>query len=112
MIKDNRIVVDLNKVQYARFYYRNQYNQTIDKLIKDSKSFTIRLTRYDKDELAMAHNDHPLETCYQRAKRLGQVDVWTPEIKLQLQANHSLIYTGAKAKSLWDAWCKRQFKKK
>ena len=103
--RDNRIVVSLDKVQYARLRYRNQYGETRDLLPKKP---TLHAMEFDPDEMHI----NGYETLIVWATRNRKLDIWTPEVKLQVQANHSLTYTGPKAISLWDAWCKRQFKKK
>ena len=104
-MKNNRVVVDLNKCQFARYFYRNQYGQTVS--IKPSKP-TVRAMCFDPDEMAFMSNMTLIEVA--EAKRL--LDEWTPEVIFQLQANHSLIYTGEKATSLWKTWCERQFNSK
>jgi hypothetical protein len=108
MPKDNRIVLDLGKVTYARFRYRNQYGDTSNTKPK----FSVRGVTYDPSELQhTATTQHPTETCKQYADRLGLTDVWIPEVKFQLVANHSLTYTGPKAVALWKEWNRRIFKK-
>lgn len=109
--QDNRIVVDLGKVQYARFYYRNQYDQKRDVAVPNNH-FTLHGVQYHKIEQALHCPGVPNETLYERAKRRESVDVWIPVLKLQLQANHSLVYTGTKAKALWKEWGSRVFNKK
>lgn len=106
--KDNKIVVDLNKVQFARFYYRNQYGQVRDNL---SNSFSVRGESISPVELALFHPDYPGESVLARAFRLRLVDIWQSELLLKLSANHCLIYTGEKAISLWKAWNKKIFSK-
>jgi hypothetical protein len=94
--RDNRIVVDLNKVQFARFFYTNQY-KGFSNTIPDWP--TVRGT--------------PITGVWDtmRAGILGMIDEWYPCLLLKLQANHSLTYTGEKAKSIWKEWNKRIFKK-
>jgi len=107
--RDNRIVVDLNKCQFARFYYRNQSSQVLDTLLS---SVTWMGQVIDERELALFHPSYPNETVVERMKRRGiQPDIWVPEVLFKLSANHCLIYTGEKAVSLWKAWGERIFKK-
>lgn len=110
MKKHNRIVLDLGKVQYARFRYRNQCGQTRD-IKPDSSHFTINNIMYSKSELALWHPEFPGEFLYTRAKRRDCLDIWIPEVYFQLTANHSLVYTGKKATALWKEWNRRIFKK-
>lgn len=106
---NNKIIVDLNKVQYASFGWRNQHGQW-----SSTKRLHSALGRdYNPDEPAFnAVSGLPAEMMEERAKRLKLKDIWTPEVKLQLQANHRLVYTGEKAQSIWREWNRRQFKKK
>lgn len=108
--KDNRIVVDLSKCQWARFYYRNQFGQTRNTL-PYSAIFTVSGIEHHNDEKAFWHPDFKDEKLLVRAKRLGILDIWTPELYLKLTANAGLIYTGDKAVSMWEAWKARIFKK-
>jgi len=105
-MKDNRIVVDLNKCQYARFLYRNQYGQTVNTIPRRA---TVMAMEFDPDEIAFMSDGKSMIVV---AKEQHLLDQWTPEVRFQVQANHSLTYTGPKAISLWAAWRERQFKKK
>ena len=108
--RDNTIVVDLNKVQWAKFYYRNQHGQTKG---RTSPLFpTVRLVPIEPAALAHFHPDYPDETEYQRAKRLGILDIWNPELCLKLHSSGYLIYTGDKAITLWKTWSAKIFGKK
>jgi len=102
VIKNNRITVDLNKCQYARFGYRNQYDQFRNTKPKFSVHGNVR----DPNEKVWSKS----ETLKQFADAAKITDVWHPEVTLQLTANHSLVYTGEKALSLWREWNKRIFK--
>jgi hypothetical protein len=95
--KDNRIVVDLGKVQFARFFYTNQYNNFRNTLPAWP---TVR-----NSELKGVWDTF-------RAGILGLIDEWYPCTLLKLQANHSLTYTGEKAKSIWKEWNRRIFNQK
>lgn len=105
MIKDNRISVDLGKVQYARFYYRNQHGQTKD--LKPRKP-TVQGMEFDPDEMHLSGLCTLIE--YAIAHKL--LDVWTPEVVFKVTANCKLAYDGEKAVSLWKEWQRRMFKKK
>jgi hypothetical protein len=101
MRKDNKILVDLNKVQWARFGFVNQYGQWRDEI---PKLTSIRCEPVYPDKPAHYHVQYPGETESQRAKRLGLLDVWNPQLTLKLTANEHLIYTGQKALTLWEVW--------
>lgn len=109
MSAKNNAVFDMNKVQYARFFYRNQWGDT---RVKKPKYSTYGV-EFNPSELAFVNtsNDKKM-TLLEKAKQLGILDVWTPVIRLQFAANHSLIYIGAKALSIRDAWNAKQFKPK
>lgn len=108
-IRNNRIIVDLNKVQYAHFYYTNQYGISVN---REPNYPTVRSQSIAPDDFALFHPDWPKETILRRAMRLGLLDVWTPTLYLKLQANSCLIYTGDKAISIYNAWKEKVFGKK
>jgi len=90
--KDNRIVVDLKKVQFARFYYTNNRG-----VIRNTLPSTPTA------------NNYALTGVWElfRAGIIGLIDDWRPEVILKLTANHTLTYTGDKAKSIWKEWNRR-----
>lgn len=108
MINNNRLIVDLSKVQYANFYYTNQYG--VRRVVRPTTA-TVRGEYINDKGFALFHPDYPKETCIDRAVRLGIVDRWIPTCLLKLQANCCLIYTGDKAISIYKAFCERQFNK-
>lgn len=108
MRTSNRTVVDLGKVQYASFFWCNQYG--IQFYIKP-KGPTVR-GELVGNEMAHYHTDYPGETMLERAKRLDILDRWRSVCLLQLTANHRIMYTGNKAKSIWKEWNKRIFNRK
>jgi hypothetical protein len=90
-IRNNQIVVDLNKVQYADFCYVNQYG---NRSYFRTPQKTVRGEPVG-GHLALFHPNYPTETTEERATRLGLLDIWTSTLYIKLQANASLIYTGA-----------------
>ena len=105
----SRTVVDLGKVQYARFFYENQYGDYSPIKLKHS----VHGVSYRPNELAF----NPFmcgqeETMEERASRLKLKDKWRPTLMLQFAANHCVRYTGDKAKSIWKEWNRRQLKKR
>jgi hypothetical protein len=111
MKRDNRIVVDLNKVQWARYYYTNQHGESRN---HDPRSYTSYYGKiYSDTELAAFLPQYPGETMLERYKRRGiDADVWVPMLCLKVTANTTLIYTGEKATALWKAWGERIFNNK
>jgi len=101
--RDNLIVVDLKKVQWARFYYRNQSGVTIN---DNPSGLTYwRGSLVDLNDIALVVDAYPNETIGERLKRRGEhLDTWYPELYLKLTANAALIYTGKKAISIWAKW--------
>jgi hypothetical protein len=107
-MKDNRIVVDLSKVQWARYGYRNQHGNWRDLLLVQPTVNNQYFAASDK--LFMSDNQPITLIDYARDHKL--LDIWTPELRLKVTANCILTYTGDKATSLWKEWNRRIFKKK
>ena len=106
MKEDNRIVVDLAKVQYAKFFYKSTvrgmtYVKNVKPRVPTAYGEPIEGNRFGTGEPMLEF-----------AKKQGLVDQWEPVLVLQLQANHELRYTGEKAKALWREWNNRIFNKK
>jgi hypothetical protein len=106
-MNNNKIVVDLNKVQWMSLYYKNQWE---DYSQRKPKKITTRGRPINPEEKALM-KDMSLISAIEYAKQLGIIDTWTPYCKLQLSANHSLVYSGEKAISIWKEWNKRIFNK-
>lgn len=102
--KDNRIVVDLSKVQWAIFGYRNQDNDWRDRMIGP----TVHNIPFNETQFVFGTKHTMLE--YAMKHKL--IDIWIPELKLKVTANCILVYTGDKAKSLYKAFRERQFNRK
>lgn len=101
--RDNKIVVDLRKCQFAKFYYRNQHGQA---RYGKPNYISVHGVSVDTHSLALPLIEYPGETIIQRLHRRGEeLDKWTPELLLKLSANHALIYTGDKATKVWNKWC-------
>ena len=110
MTKDNRIILDLNKVQYARFFYRNQYGHTTNTL-PDKPS--VRGMVFDPDAIRLtATTRESKETLITYAHRMKLLDVWVPIVQFQVQANHRVEYSSDKAVAMYKAWNQKIFKKK
>lgn len=109
MKKDNKILVDINKCQWAKFYYRNQYGQTSPVLPMFQ---SVRGEYVSSKDLALFHPLYPGESMLERAYRLELIDSWQPEITFKLTANECLVYTGDKAISMNELWKAKIFGKK
>ncbi len=107
-MKNNRIVVDLNKCQYAWFSWTTA-NGTYKRWLKPNGP-TVHGQEFDCNAPIFGSTD--FKTMLQAAIELKILDTWIPCITLQVSANHRLTYTGDKAISLWKAWCEKQFNKK
>ena len=103
--KDNRIVVDLNKVQWARFGYRNKDGDWRN--LKPEMP-TVHNQSFDEDAQLFGTIDSPV-SMLQYAIDHKLLDVWIPECRLKVTANCILTYTGDRAISIWKEWSKRQF---
>ena len=104
-IQTNRSRLDLNKVQWDSFYYKNQYDQCTQ--IKP-KYPTVRGERASDKERHINGQESMLEF----ATRKGLLDIWVPHITFMLSANHRVTYTGKKALAMQKAWGEKIFKKK
>lgn len=102
---NNHVVVDLNKVQEGWFYYRNQYGQT--SCLKPK--FSVHGVKHNPEELHVFYKQLTLK---QYADQQKLTDVWTPEVKFRLSANHDRVFTGKKAVTMWKEWNRKIFKKK
>lgn len=107
---NNRIVLDLNKVQYGQHYYINQYGDCYSAHTSD-KYPSVR-GEIVKDGFAAYHPDYPGETMVERARRLELIDVWKSVTVFQLTANHNVTFTGKKAAQMWKMWCAKIMKRK
>ena len=107
---DNRIVVNLSSVQWARFGYRNQYGAWRNKLPENG--LTYRSQPILTSSLMFNPTMDRPKLVLDWLKDNNMLDIWQPELYLKLTANESLVYTGEKAKSIWKAWNEKIFKKK
>ena len=110
MKQDNKIIVDINKVQWARLYYRNQHgdyrNCRPDYATVFNQAF---LPEAYIHHVGVKPND--IKTMIEHAQEHKLLDVWTLVLRLKLTANEYLEYTGNKAESIYKAWCEKIFKK-
>lgn len=100
MPTNNRIVLDLNKVQFASFWYQNQEGLIVH---TKPRGPTVRGMAVG-DEYAFPHCDYPNETMLERARRMDLLDVWTPWVKFDIAANRCVRYCGKKAISMWTTY--------
>jgi hypothetical protein len=108
MKEDNRIVVDLSKCQWARFYYQNQHG---DKRNAKPAGPTVFNDAVDVYWNFPGDAPHESRTMLEVAKERNLLDIWTPCVVLKLTANETLKYRGEKAVSIYNAWCERIFNK-
>lgn len=107
MKQDNRIVVDLNKVQWGRFYYENQHG---DKRNLKPKEPTVYGGLFNP--LGFCISTNGLRTMIELAIEKNILDIWTPVVVFKLTAHETLKYKGDKAVSLYKSWCEKVFNKK
>lgn len=106
--RNNNLVIDLNKVAYAWFYWRNQFNEV---LRKKPIGPTVHCIPFDPDEKITLVIGETI-TRAEHARRLNVQDTWTPVVRFRMCCADVLEFTGPKAQSLWKAWNEKQFKKK
>lgn len=95
----HNIVFDLTKVLYATFVYVNQEGD-----ISRYDKVSVRGIRFDRLEYAHPmYPEYPLETMYERAKRLGILDVWTPRVTMTF-VRGTLVFKGERANEIWKMW--------
>lgn len=109
--RDNKIILDLNKCQWARFYYTNDHGDKRNEPVPE-EYFTVHGQIYHLTDKAYPHHLYPEETMFERAKRFGWLDIWTPEIYFKVTANAGVIFFGDKALAMRDAWNAKIFGKK
>ena len=112
MTRNNHIVIDLNKVAYARHYYENQYGHT--KRLKPATS-TVFGEAFEETVFLQpveGRKETYAETMLEAAKRKGILDNWFPVTRFQFANTHAVEYTGEKAQAMWKAWNEKIFKKK
>ena len=107
-MKDNCIVVDLSKVQWAKFGYRNQHGDF--RPVSPVGPTVFNQSFCESERVFMSGND-PL-SMIDYAMHNNLLDRWIQEVKFKVTANVTLTYTGEKAVSLYKAFCERQFNKK
>ena len=99
---NNHLVVDLNKVAYAVFFWRNQHSEA-NRL--RPKHPTAHCSRIYEDDYAWPYSlEYPAETAIERARRLDVLDHWIPVVRLRLACADVIEFTGKKAKSVWKEW--------
>lgn len=112
MPKNNRIVVDLSKCQYAWKSwvttcgnYKRSYKPTQP---------TVHGCEFDCDAPAFMSGLNGESPCTMLDTAISKhlLDTWIPCVTFQVTANHRLTYTGEKAESLWKAWNEKIFNKK
>lgn len=70
---------------------------------------TVHGVVIDNNEYAYPHMDYPLETCLERAIRLGILDVWIPTLFIKMQGNTRLTIQGPRALSIWKTYSAKEF---
>lgn len=105
---NNRIVVDLGKVAYARFMWVTHSFGITHRRHERPTQPTVNGCEFETSALRY---DSKMETMLDYAKRREILDTWEPELVFQLSNSHSLVYTNKKALSLWKVWLAKQFGK-
>jgi hypothetical protein len=94
-------VINFSKVQWADYWYEQQDGITSRVM---PRMITVRGIEVASMGVAASHHDYPHETMYERAARLGIVDIWTPVCSLIINANKSLHYRGEQATKIWNTY--------
>lgn len=99
---NNHLVVDLNKVAYAVFFWRNQHSETNRLKPRHPTAHCSRV--YEEDYAWPYSMEYPAETAIERARRLEVLDKWIPVVRLRLACADVVEFTGKKAVEVWKAW--------
>lgn len=106
-MSEAQLTIDLKKVSYAKFYWRNQLG--IESRTKPTKPTVNGITFNPRGIAIPLIHEYPSETMMERAKRMNWLDVWTPHIELQFSNTHRLFFRGKKAMSYQQAYRARVF---
>lgn len=107
MKRNNKVVVNLNKVAHAELLWVTDNNGVrFERRAQPSGwVFTINGTEYN--EVEKLYGVNVLLKDFATTK--GSIDIWYPELTLVFTKYHSLVYTGDKALSIWKEWCAKIF---
>ena len=109
MIRNNRIVCNIDKAIYAKQFWENQFGHRRSTKPSGPTSFG-QILNPDEFHLAVpGQKETYRESVVDAAIRLGVLDRWFPVTHIQFANNHAIQYTDDKALSLWDAWCAKIF---
>jgi hypothetical protein len=101
-------VFNINKVLWMQLKYRS------GSYIRETrpKKYTVHGVDIEAGELALAHDDYPHETVYERARRLEILDSWRPVLYVVFSSTRHLTFEGKRALSIYKEWNSRIFGKK
>jgi len=106
MKNDNKVVCDINKVQYAELFFVNQYG---NKRLKMPEHPSVRGDEFNPDAICLGSGSMSM---MEYATKNKMLDIWTPVAEFQYASNHFLSFTDDKALSMWQAWKAKIFGKK
>jgi len=95
-----QLTIDYNAVSHAALYYENDKGNTRRTL---PRCKTVN-GQPIPDEKALWLPDYPDETMLERAIRRKLLDRWWPVCILQFRNNHSMTFSGDKAKQKWKQY--------
>lgn len=103
----HQVTFDWRKVIMVRYWYKNQDNSCQKgRLPKRPTIFGDEIGPDELIERGILHYNK-----IEVARLEGKLDIWTPVCQVVLQAHHSLVFTGGKAKSIWREWNKQIYGK-
>lgn len=105
----HQLTIDLNSVSYVKYFYENRRGDT--RRVKPRYP-TVNGSAVATDAIAFNNvAGEPVETMLQRATRLKLLDVWMPVCIYQFRNNHSMRFSGDKAKQMKQSYDKHIYKK-
>jgi hypothetical protein len=105
-----QLVIDLNSVSHAEFFYVQQDSITVR---HKPKGYSVHGIAFLPDEYAWPFDHkYALETKLERAVRLEVLDIWQPVCVYQFRNNHSKTFKGETAKKRWRQYNEHIFNRK
>lgn len=104
-IINNKVVIDLKKVQHGRQYWKDQWNNSRGYPPEKEALYIYGMKQGNPDQAAFpVVENHSKETLRQRAKRCNAESQWVVHVAFELAANHRVVFSGTKAALMWKAW--------
>lgn len=101
-----QLTIDLNSVSYVKYFYENKRGDVRRVL---PRCPTVNGLPLLKDAIALP--DGKSADALTVATQRGMLDTWTPVCIYQFRNNHSMRFTGTRAKQMKQSYDKHIYKK-